>query len=77
MGRQEKEGGKIIQYNKANIVQTEKQLKNYIGIEGNIAQLMRMLSASAPFYFSLHPKHAQCMGKIFQQGLIFNIWNSC
>lgn len=47
MGRQEKEGVKIIQYNKANIVQTEKQLKNYIGIEGNIAQLMRMPSASA------------------------------
>lgn len=47
VGKQEKEEGKIIQYNKANIVQAERQLKNYSGIEGNTAQLMRMLSASA------------------------------
>lgn len=36
-----------MQHNKANTVQIDKQLKNYIGVEGNMAQSIRMPSVSA------------------------------
>lgn len=37
-GDREGRKGKNMQQNKANIVQTEKQLKNYIGVEGKTTQ---------------------------------------
>lgn len=37
-GDREERKGKNMQQNKANIVQTEKQLKNYIGVEGKTTQ---------------------------------------
>lgn len=39
--------GKNMQGNKASIIQIEKQLKNYTGVEGNTAQSIRMPSVSA------------------------------
>lgn len=51
----EKEGKerKIMQHNKVSIVQTEKQLKNYSGVEGNTVQSIRMPSVSALCSFIL------------------------
>lgn len=47
VGEREGRERKIMQHNKANIVQTEKQLKNDTGVEGNTARSIRMPSVSA------------------------------
>lgn len=53
--REERERN-TVQHNKANIVQLEKQLKNYTEAEGNTAQSIRMPSVTAVFP-STFPKH--------------------
>lgn len=57
-GDREGKEGKNMQHNKVSIVQTEKQLKNYTGVEGNTAQSIRMpfVSALCSFLFFLASK---------------------